>query len=238
MDYDQLVKDQELVDKYIRRIGLNWDVDPICDGVVDPKIYAETKPRIAWVLKEPYDDFDEQGNPCGGGWSMSDIYHATKNVYDNIKGNRTLYSMAYTTYGILNNTEYRNMPWIYQDPNVANSLRSVVHMNISKIPGRTTTYMRNISSYYNLWRPILLFQLKVYNPQIVIFGNVMPFFYKDLGLEEIIQSDCEKMVKYAVKDDCLYIDAWHPGRRADREKYVDGIVNLVRGHAQDINLEF
>ena len=46
--------------KYIRSIGVNRDLDPIYDGVVDPKIYAETKPRIAWVLKEPYDDFDEQ----------------------------------------------------------------------------------------------------------------------------------------------------------------------------------
>lgn len=73
----------------------------ISGGVVNPKIYAVVKPRIAWVLKEPYDDFDEQGNPCGGGWSMSEIY---------------LY------------------------PEVLNSLRSVVHMNISKFPGRTTTY--------------------------------------------------------------------------------------------------
>ena len=35
------------------------------------------------------------------------------------------------------------------------------------------------------------------------------------------------MVDYAVKEERLYIDAWHPGRRGDREKYVDGIVNLV-----------
>lgn len=62
MDYEQFVKDQELVDEYIRSVGGNRDVAPIYYGVVDPSIYAEVKPRIAWVLKEPYDDFDEQGN--------------------------------------------------------------------------------------------------------------------------------------------------------------------------------
>ena len=46
------------------------------------------------------------------------------------------------------------------------------------------------------------------------------------------------MVDYAVKEECLYIDAWLPGRRVDREKYVDGIVNLIREHALEINLEF
>lgn len=106
MDYEQLVKDQELVDEYIRYVGVNRGVAPIYDGVVDPSVYAEVKPRIACVLKEPYSDFDEQGNPCGGGWSLSDIYHDTENVYDNIKGNKTIYSMAYATYGILKNTEY------------------------------------------------------------------------------------------------------------------------------------
>lgn len=79
---------------------------------------------------------------------------------------------------------------------------------------------------------------EVYKPQISVFGNVMPLFYKDLGLEELLHSDYENMVGYAVKYDCLYIDAWHPGRRVDREKYVYGIVNLVKEHAQDINLEF
>ena len=46
------------------------------------------------------------------------------------------------------------------------------------------------------------------------------------------------MVDYAGKEERLYIDAWHPGRRVDREKYVDGIVNLVREHAQEINMEY
>ena len=41
MDYEQFVKDQELVDEYIRSVGGNRDVAPIYDGVVDPSIYAE-----------------------------------------------------------------------------------------------------------------------------------------------------------------------------------------------------
>lgn len=74
--------------------NINREVAPICDGVINPKIYAEAKPRIAWVLKELYDDFDEQGNPRAGCWSISEIYHNTENVYDNIKGKKPLF-MAY-----------------------------------------------------------------------------------------------------------------------------------------------
>ena len=102
--------------------------------------------------------------------------------------------------------------------------------------------MGNLAAYYETWRPILLFQLKVYKPQVVIFGNVMPYFQKDLGLEEIMKSDDDRMVNYAVKDNCLYIDAWHPCLRgksdAYKEKYVNGIIKTVREQAREINLEF
>lgn len=247
MDCQQLIRDQELVNDYVKRIGESFIAEsgskayPIYDGVMNPQLYAEAKPRIAWVLKEPYDEVDADGTPIGGDWPLSAIYD-TENVYDNIKRNLTLNTMSYVTYGIMNNLEYADMPWIYEDPAVANSLKSIVHINISKFPAKTYTSMGNLAAYYETWRPILLFQLKVYKPQVVIFGNVMPYFQKDLGLEEIMKSDDDRMVNYAVKDNCLYIDAWHPCLRgksdAYKEKYVNGIVKTVMEHASEINLDF
>ena len=54
-------------------IGLGYDpakVEPIYDGLVDAEAYLASKPKVMWILKEPYDDFDAEGMPAGGGWTM------------------------------------------------------------------------------------------------------------------------------------------------------------------------
>ena len=53
-------------------IELGYDpakVEPIYDGVVDAEAYLATQPKVLWILKEPYDDFDAEGMPEGGGWT-------------------------------------------------------------------------------------------------------------------------------------------------------------------------
>ena len=44
----------------------NESVEPIPDGVYDADKYLSTSPRIMWVLKEPYDDFDSEGKRIRG----------------------------------------------------------------------------------------------------------------------------------------------------------------------------
>lgn len=241
MNIEYLSRAQKIVEEYITRIGsdrTNDSIAPVLDGVMDSEIYANSKLKIAWVLKEPYDDFDENGAPYGGGWKMRDIYFKTENVYENIKQNPTLNTMAYTTYGLLNNELYEEMPWIYEDYSVGNSLRSIVHMNISKFPGNTTTPWNKLYSDYEFWRPILLFQLLVYKPQIVIFGNVMDLFSSDLNLTDIIQYDKEKNLGFALKDGCLYINAYHPAQRIIKKQvYINDIIQLVREHSPISNIK-
>lgn len=241
MTIEQLTKEQKLVDEYITRMGsdrTNDSIAPILDGVMDFESYLNSNLKIAWVLKEPYDDFDENGAPYGGGWRIRDIYFKTENVYDNIKQNPTLNTMAYTTYGLLNNKFYEEMPWIYEDFSVGNSLRSIVHMNINKFPGNTTTPWNKLYSYYDYWRPVLLFQLLVYKPQIVIFGNVMDLFATDLNLTDIMQYDKEKNLGFAIKDGSLYINAYHPAQKIiKKDAYIDDIIQLVREHSAEINFE-
>ena len=56
-----------------RAVELGYDpatVEPIYDGVVDTEAYLAAQPKIMWILKEPYDDFDAEGMPVGGGWTM------------------------------------------------------------------------------------------------------------------------------------------------------------------------
>lgn len=43
---------------------LTDDVWPIYDGLYSPELYWNSPLRIMWILKEPYDDFDnETGKP-------------------------------------------------------------------------------------------------------------------------------------------------------------------------------
>ena len=48
-------------------LGYSENLLPIYDGVVDAAGYLAARPKVLWILKEPYDDFDENGNPWGGG---------------------------------------------------------------------------------------------------------------------------------------------------------------------------
>lgn len=238
MNIEYLNRAQKLVEEYITKIGADRTTLPIIDGVIDSASYLSSGTRIAWVLKEPYDDFDANGAPDGGGWSMHKIYFKTESVYDNIKHNPTLNTMAYTTYGLLNNKFYEEMPWIYEDASVGNSLRSIVHMNVCKFPGNTTTLWNKLYSDYDYWRPILLFQLFVYKPQIIIFGNVMDLFSSDLNLDDVTQHDTQKNIRFAIKDGCLYINAYHPAQRIiKKEVYINDIIQLVREHSPISNID-
>lgn len=239
MDIQKLQKDQNLINEYIKRLGSDRTDDniaPIYDGVVNPNLYLNSKIRIAWVLKEPYDDFDDDGNPYGGDWSIADIYYKSENVYDAIKQNPTLNTMAYTTYGVLHDKMYEDMDWIYENPDIANSLRSVVHMNINKFPGFKTTAWGKLYSDYDYWRPLLLFQIKVYSPQLVIFGNTMNFFESDLGIEDCKNYDSERNLEFAINNNCLFINAYHPGQRTiKKEDYINGIISIVRENIKSIS---
>ena len=46
------------------KLGLSTaNLKPIPDGVLDAEKYLTSSQKIMWVLKEPYDDIDEEGNP-------------------------------------------------------------------------------------------------------------------------------------------------------------------------------
>ena len=54
---------QEKIQSVAEQTGLATEkVWPIYDGVADVSAYVNSTPKIMWLLKEPYDDFDEEGN--------------------------------------------------------------------------------------------------------------------------------------------------------------------------------
>lgn len=84
MTAKELKKAQEDIDDQVKKQaetkGLtsgNYGCQPIRDGIADEEAYLESGLKVAWILKEPYDDFNENGMPCGGGWSLTKLFSRT-----------------------------------------------------------------------------------------------------------------------------------------------------------------
>lgn len=73
----------------------------IGDGIISYENYLNAKYRILWVLKEPYDGFDERGNPVGGGWHFRQAFLPKKRKSDFDRRSLATYDpMLYITYSI------------------------------------------------------------------------------------------------------------------------------------------
>lgn len=107
-------KHLEEIDASIREVA-NKDpladyVDPIYDGVADLERYLHAQPRVMWLMKEPYDSTDENGNPFGGGWRLTDCFRK-----DDVLNCRSWHPIIYVMYGIINGCKWDDMDWIRDD---------------------------------------------------------------------------------------------------------------------------
>jgi hypothetical protein len=214
------------IDERAKEAGLyrDGDLEPIYDGVYykDAKKYLNSKMRIMWVLKEPYDDEYDDGEPCGGGWNYFDCFEPSQSPWKI----RTWKNMIYTTYGILNNMQYEEMEIIEDNPEMADVLLEIACINLSKMPGHTTTDSSLLPVYYGTWKDILKQQIDLYSPQVIIFGNTFEYFKEDLFSGETLEP-VDNITQVYKKNGVKYIDAYHPQCRIKRETYVNSIINSV-----------
>lgn len=215
-----------MIDKRAKEAGLyrKGDYEPIYDGIYykDVKKYLNSKVRIMWVLKEPYDDEYDDGEPCGGGWNYFDCLESNASPWKN----RTWKNMIYTTFGILNNMKYEEMDSIEEHPEMADVLLEIACINLSKMPGHTTTDSSLLPIYYETWKDILKQQMDLYSPQVVIFGNTFEFFKEDLFKGEILEP-VNSITQIYEKNGVKYMDAYHPQCRIKRETYVNSIIKCA-----------
>lgn len=198
---------------------------PIYDGINNIEEYINSKYKILFVLKEPYDDDDGEG----GDFSVIDVigkenYGASTN---------TFYPLIYVSYGILNDfTLYDDMPDV--KPNfkyMNNYLYKVAYINISKLPSlnRARTVFSDIQKAYNKDLEndsIVLKQIDAYKPDIVIGCGIGEILTDDLGLYYDTKINACQSRKYP---DMLYVEAYHPAQtQITHEKYVDTIINIAK----------
>jgi hypothetical protein len=212
--------------QYVDPNGLS---EPIVDGIVNHYEYLNSKFKILWILKEPYDDLKD-GVPCGGGWHFCNDFLAPDGFYKRIKQARsTWHPIIYTTYGLLNDfMQYESMDYIRDDESMAEIVRSIGVINVKKLPGYTRTYdYESICQAYINHKDILLKQVNTYNPDIIIGGSTLQLFYDDLGIRQGMKN-CGS-IDYAIKDSKLFIAAYHPAQtKIKRDIYVNDILNIAK----------
>ena len=201
------------------------DVGPIRDGVADIEAYQQSSPKVMWVLKEPYDDFKEDGSPYGGDYTLMEDLKKNRNAQLGTMP-LTIQRVIYTTYGIFTGYTYDDMGWYY-DPETYKYLFQIAYINLSKMPGGTKS--GSMTTKYQIWRDIVLKQFELYKPDVMIFGHTFQDVKDDLGIEDkdIILTD-NGWVDIYRKDNRLYVDAYHPGIPGSNRMYVNTIANNVR----------
>lgn len=214
----------DTISKQIEQFGLDNNSHFVIDGIIDPEKYLNAKYRILWVLKEANSETDS--------WSYPEKFKNKEWLYWCGKSIPTLKRIIYTTYGILKDCEWCEIP----DANNEKSfepLQEIAIINIKKIPGGSVSHPYEIQLAYYDNQDLLRQQIETYNPNVLIFGNTLQYFLKSDfdGLENAEKQYTEYGNVFYDAGDKLYIHTWHPAVRGagfTDEDYVMDIVNLIR----------
>jgi len=194
------------------------------DGIVNLDTYYNSKFKILWILKEPYDQENE--NKCS--WSLSGMLNMSHDelVDRKIHKSKTWKPIIETTYCILNNIEqYELIDGIKDSIEMLDVLKNIAIINVKKTPGATVTPYAKLKKAYTRDNKIILNQIDLYNPDIIIGGNTMYLFHSDLFSNAPAEYD---EIAYWLKGSSIYIDAPHPGKRIQRGDYANDILLAIR----------
>ena len=189
---------------------------PIVDGIINIEKYVEAKYKILWILKEPHDEWvivKATGQERNGGWDLvNDVYD--KLTMDEIEKKQLL--VARRVMGVA----YKLLPG---SENALEAFKSIAYINIKKIPGSVFSFQKEIERAYNDHKGLLKEQIEIYNPDIIICGNTLPYLSMDNYFEKINRKTFGTNPKgrycyYALKDR-LYINTYHPAYKPSNKEF-------------------
>lgn len=202
-----------------KSLTIKDELEPIYDGVADTEAYLLSSPKIMWILKEPYDEI-ESGNPYGGGWSIVDDCIAK---IEEKPVSRTWYNIIYVMQGVRNGLHWDEIDDVSENHSIANILKEIAYINVSKMPNQTVTSNSALRNFYEIWREILWKQINLYNPDIIIFGNTFHLFKSDFNINgDLIEAANNGVWSWKNK---LLLAAYHPQRKG--KEYVNNIIDII-----------
>lgn len=219
--------------KQIDSIGLiiNSKVGCFHDGVAFPEKYLSAKKRVLWVLKNSYDDSDENGNPVSDGMDIRDWF--CDEALRAASGKQIFIKMALASYCIQNEIPYSE-DLICDKAKIMKALQSIALVDLSKLPGGTSISDADLKKEFSYFKDIISEQIELYSPDIIIFGNTLHCCHQIFaGLDY-----SKPLANFAVGDDTcflrsfsdgkrLLLEAYHPSYPTSYEDYVGTIVKAV-----------
>jgi hypothetical protein len=206
----------------------------ITDGALNPESYyqllsQEEKPRIMWLMKEPYDS----ENGTGGGWDFYEGFFKDKpSYYEGLVKSRsrsTWQPVVYITHSIMNDyLPYDDMDYIRDNPKMAEALNHIAWVNLHKLPaiGMTRSNHDRIVEVYRNSKDLLQKQIEMLRPNVIICGGTFPIIRYGLEGVKLVKFGS---VNYFVHEGTMYVDAYHPAQTTiGREDYCNDIIMLCK----------
>lgn len=218
---EKLIQENECLAHKIDQNAIAQNVDRVIYGIIDPERYLKAKYRILWILKEPVG---------GSSWNYSEKFKDKDWIEPLSAQNPTLRKVIYTSYAILNGSEWDEIPYARKEE-AFEHLRDIAFVNIKKSPEYNVASDEEIKEAYKQNEQLLQEQINMCDADIVIFGNTLQYFHKELfeGLETAERQNTEYGNAYYDTGKKLYIWTWHPAvRRATDKDYVMDIANIVK----------
>lgn len=198
----------------------------IFDGVVDYEKYSTASPKILWILKE--------ANSEDSDWTMLEaIFNLKSKSGPGLKTGwaPTLTSIVYTTNGIFTGEDYDSMGNFNEDQSIIDVMQRVAYINVKKVPGGSQADWNLIKEYYSDNKIALHEQIKLINPEVIIFGKTFNFFDDDFfELFGELEPNVENKFLHTYQNkNYLLLNAYHPNNRLlNPSTYCNLILDAVK----------
>ncbi|MBR6199537.1 MAG: hypothetical protein IKQ61_04630 [Spirochaetales bacterium] len=203
-------------------------LEPLYDGVTDIEGYLSSNLKIMWILKEGYDGFTAKGQPKGGDWSFTN-----SEFWDEACSSMHKVMMQITYSAQNGNIPFKKLDNIDDNPEMRDAIKKSVYLNISKMPAYSSS--GDLSEEYLIWKDIILEQIKLYAPDVIIFGYTFGYMRYDLGITDNDKPIHTQSGKWCSdiyqKDNMILVDAYHPARKGGEDgshDYVTSIINALK----------
>ncbi|MCM1071442.1 MAG: hypothetical protein NC301_09030 [Bacteroides sp.] len=226
---------QSLIELKALNLGYNpEDIAPIYDGVCDARKYLSSPTKVMWILKEPYDDFNEDGTSAGGGWEVYEQWKNDAKVAE-VTNVRSWQPIMYVLRALNEDKDWDDIAWIRDErEKYVEALQGCAYINVNKMPAGKSS--KDLTDAFAKWEDIINAQILAYAPDVIIFGNTFQYFAGQSYIEnkETLAGVPGMTDVYKTRiggKETLLIHAYHPNQKTiSRQEYVDSILLAIRGN--------
>jgi len=204
------------IDKLIE-INQQLDLLPlsVLDGITDFSTFESSSMKILWILKEANQDPEK-------GPHKDDLtnYHRNVTTYKNWR--RTYKMIIKSSYGLLNNKNYEDIP---NESIITDVMSQIAYINVKKTGGTGKSNDNVILNAFHENKNLLLEQIEAIEPEIIINASGVEDLSNTLATSHWKQVEGFKISK---SKNAIIIHAYHPNQRTiNHPKYYELIKKSI-----------